>query len=399
MMRLLAAMIFTGVLALTAPARAIVFYDESERGLVLNGTARTLPVYLRRSYLLDPTQSPGDAQTTQGLRAELVAWRDEARIELAYGVSFLIGASDQPQDMTSSAASLLRLVDFRDALDEGPHYRIVHNLDRLNASFEAGDWDVVVGRQAILHGSGRVIPASDIFAPFSPTSVGSSARSGIDAFRAMHSVTKRLALEGILAGKFYDPSQALYLVRLTGLWDVIGISTFAGMTYGTPTLAVDTTQRLGHASWYAEALGRIVRQDARVRATVGMEYEFPFQLRAALEGHFNSAGHTSPLRYIEAVDSPTYRLGETFLLARYYVALQLAYEATFRLHGRLSVIQNFADGSAMLLPSVSYDFAPNTRVALGATLGLGKGPLPDGRPTTEFGLIPDVYYGEVTLSF
>ncbi len=313
--------------------------------------------------------------------------------------------------------SLLRVADVQREIASGARFRLEHDLDRLNVLFMTGLADIRVGRQAVSHGSARILPSTDIFSPFSPASLDTEFKQGLDAVRVTVPLGEASELEAIAVGHRDTLAEGTYLGRFRHSFPGLDVSTYAGTSYRAPTAAVDVSGDLFDATFYGEVFYRRWSREAydratpdpplgeglpmvqnAWRATVGGHYYFAAGLSTILELHYNGEGAASPRDYLLAALAPGWQQGEVFLLGRYYAALGLEYELSELVSVGLSTLANLRDPSFLLMPSAAWSTSDNTSLGVGAIVGMGS-PMEGGTPSSEFGLYPYTAYGDARWYF
>ena len=73
-----------------------------------------------------------------------------------------------------------RWADLTWQIEDGDRHSSFHRIDRLALQWQAGDWGLTLGRQAVSWGSGIVFQPMDPFNPFSPTVVDRDYKAGDD---------------------------------------------------------------------------------------------------------------------------------------------------------------------------------------------------------------------------
>jgi hypothetical protein len=417
------------VLALAGSAeRAEALYDVSgETGSLHVGLSTKLfPVYTRTyETVLAPAENVWTAIGSVRLSAD-GALGELVRYDLAYHLfptvtdtsSTSPGATGLQGGLVEPVPSPLRLWDIPRELTSSAHFTLAQNLDRLSLAVQAGPVEARVGRQAISHGSARILTSTDIFAPFSPASLDTEYKQGLDAVRVTWPLGERSELEGYAVFHSDDLTRGIYVLRARHSFTGFDVSVFGGSSYGAPTLALDASGDLGGSTLYGEALYRYytpqnVRSQAApsplpgidatprehvVRATAGVHHYFESGLTVIGEAHFNGAGESDPADYLLAALGPEWQAGELFLLGRYYGALSLAYQLSDLVSVGLSNIVNVRDPSALVGPSLTWDSGDDTQVSVGALLGAGE--RPSGIvPASEFGLYPYSVYADLRAYF
>ncbi|HLP62222.1 MAG TPA: hypothetical protein VK186_25500, partial [Candidatus Deferrimicrobium sp.] len=95
---------------------------------------------------------------------------------------------DESIFITPSSPSTYRLEDFSSRLyprsgEKVASFGVFHNLDRLLLTIKTGVADILIGRQPIAWGSGRMFNPTDVVAPFAFNELDKEERVGVDAVR------------------------------------------------------------------------------------------------------------------------------------------------------------------------------------------------------------------------
>jgi hypothetical protein len=382
--------------------------------------------------LLPPAQRLGDGWISTPALGAVV---NRLRLTMAYApspaVSFSLAYDFAPriQDrrlwdgayaLSGMAPPDYRFDDLRGRLYPGPDrkpesFGIMQNLDRCMATFKLPAADIIVGRQPIAWGSGRLVNPTDVLAPFSFNELDKEERRGVDAIRVRVPLGEMDELDvGAVAGDGFAPANNAFYVR----GKVHGFKTdIAGLAMafrGHLLLGLDLARSIGGAgSWLEAAVvvpGTFRRsgsggEKSYVRATAGLDYTFRGGTYGFIEYHFNSAGGADPDAYPGRIGTTAYADGATYLLGRHYLDLGATWQATPLLPVTGLVIVNLTDGSFVLAPSADYNVAEDIDLAMGAYLGVGRRPetaavsLPSGRFRSEFGSYPGMVYASFRVYF
>ncbi|MCB9546535.1 MAG: hypothetical protein H6706_11870 [Myxococcales bacterium] len=386
--------------ALAGPAAAQVEWAG-------DATAGTLITHARSYTLVVVTPGVDGAPTTdeallvQRLRPTLSLQAGDAlAAEVAWDVVPLIGTATAGAAFALAPENPLRIKDFDATLHAGTGWRLQHALDRLVVRYTTPWLEVRAGRQAIGHGSARLFPATDVFAPASPAAIDTEFKRGVDALRVTLPLGESQEVEAFAVVDGERPADGVYLGRwratLTG-WDA---SVLAGMTAAAPTVALDASGDVGGAGWYGEGLLRVDGDGALGRATVGLDTQLTPGLRLLGELHYNGSGELDPADYLRALTGDALARGETFLLGPAYLGVAAFYELTPTVALQGSWLQSLTDGSALAAPALSWDFAADVALSLGGLVPVG--PRPEGgfvpRLQSEFGSYPYLVYTDVRLA-
>jgi hypothetical protein len=348
-------------------------------------------------------------------------WDDFVGLEIAYDVIPMFRTSSGAASLSEFAVNtthVLRLVDMDPELVGGGtgKWELRHNLDRLNIRIGQPGLEVQIGRQAINHGSARMFPSTDLFAPFGPGTIDSEFKMGVDAIRftgtigEYHEVEVYVVANELSLEDGVEPDNWMYLARWRGTFpELFDVSVFGGLTYKRPTLGVDvSTQWLG-AAIFGEASARLKVDEAQstaLRATLGVDYYWEIGLQTLLELHYSSPGSST----IGAnISNPSFEhgIGEVSLLSNWYVGTSASY--TWRLYSfGAGAIVNLQDASTMFTLNVLYDLTENMVIGVGALLPLGAAPqltsslsegMVDLQFSSEFGMYPMLGYLDVRVAF
>lgn len=322
------------------------------------------------------------------LRPLVTMWTD-AHIGLEYEVSCLTYSSSVPMDVRL-AQPRGQVVDLTWTIAEGDHVTAVHFIDRLYLRQGFGFGDLIVGRQRIALGTGRVWNPTDLFNPINPTTFAKLEKDGVDA-----------ALARFHLGSFTDltlvvnPERGWDTVNVGGRFRTnfaeFDVSLMSGVFRKRLVVGCDCAGNLFDAGVRAEAIVSRAPQDPSdryVKLIAGADYQFTPELYALVEYHFNGEGKTDPLQY----DLIGLAMGEVLNLGRNYLALQGSYLVHPLVTTSLSVIANLDDRSSYVGGVVSYSASDEISVSLGGQLFLGQ-------TFDEYWYYPDALYAKADLFF
>ncbi len=420
------------LLLAVSDAHALVHAETDELTLDVSGSAKLFPL----STVTPPSLLNEREMDTVGfgsLRSNGLLQIESLSLEAAYHVFPVVGegvgttadirAPGLSGGLVSPITSRLRVVDFDRELVSERDFVLLQNFDRLLLTvLGPGGSELRVGRQAINHGSARILTATDIFSPFSPATLDSEFKQGLDAVRLTvpFGELTEVELYAVLADRNLDHSlqKGVYVARVRHTFpELVDVSMYAGTSYASPTVALDVSGDLGGATVYGEALLRWWDSDAvdalssvsgdlplaasdspTVRATLGGQYFFPFDLDVIVELHWNGAGESAREQYLSTLLTPDYAVGEIYLLGRAHVATAWSYLLTDLSRLSLSTITSVVDGSTLLTPAYYWDAAENASLSAGAILGLGRR-VDTSFVADEFGYYPYVFFVDARYYF
>lgn len=275
-----------------------------------------------------------------------------------------------------------RLVDFDGVFAESRTMRLVHDLDRLALKLSLPGADVVLGRQVLGWGSGRIWNPTDLLSPFAPTALDKEVRRGVDALRVSVPLgstglfdalwlPQRGADQGFVLraqanflGYDFSLSTAKYVSDL-----VLGAD-FSGDA-GPLGVHGEAAWTMNLSGWSGDGLGV---EEEFLRAVGGVEWRPLDSLVLLAEYHFNGHGAAEPDDYAARALSERVASGEVFGVGRHYLGLVSSWAASDLLTLQATVLLNLLDPSAMLMPVLEWSAAQNALVRLGAFVPVGANP-------------------------
>lgn len=320
----------------------------------------------------------------------------------------------------SIKAATYRVVDFRNPIvpdedDPAGSFGLYHNLDRLNVTFKTGLGDLIIGRQPVAWGSGKLINPTDVIAPFSFYELDKEERLGVDAVRFRLSLSALSEVDaGYVFGKSFRFDQSAFFLRSRVHVLKTDVAFLLEGFQEDFLLGLDVARSVGGSGVWVEAA--YVFPDALNhlgpkppdygRLTAGIDRSLTSKLYGFLEYHFNGAGSGDPARYVQLFTEPAYTRGTVYLMGRHYLSLGATYQAGPLIPVTGLVIWNATDGSFSLSPQAEFNISQNIYVGAGAYVGLGRSPLtpllgalvpPVLR--SEFGSYPDFAYVSFRVYF
>ncbi len=400
------------VVTVASSAEAAVPLVEGETfQLHFGGYASSFNMYSRLGYELDPAVPDQTATGAALLRAEWRAQLGEdctldVHNRLFYsssssgidgGTGFGLGSTIAPQ----------RSLQLESVIVDDSGIRLAHDLDRLALSYFSPVGDFTLGRQAITWGVSNIFVVSDVWTQFSPFELDTSQKRGVDALRFLSYPTEGLELDMVVVDRGgLDEGDAS---NLSG-----GIK--AGMTFGSgdyylsAAKSYDNLLALAGTNYDLETLTARLEaalpyriDDSKLelpRATAGVDY-LTETFSISGEYHFNGPGTADQDEYADALlldPDPEVQRGERYFIGQHYAGLMSMYSPWTEVRLTGVVISNLLDPSALVAPSISYDFSASVSGTVGAYLGFGKKPSFDlGPPPTldipsEFGLVGQSYF-------
>lgn len=156
-------------------------------------------------------------------------------------------------------------------------------LDRLALNWASPVGDLSAGRQAWGHGSARVFPVTDLVRPFSPASVDTEFKQGVDMVRWSRPISESFELEAL--GLRDDGLGGLGRVRI--VVPMADVSVVGGLLSDDPVAGAAFAGDLLGAGWYVEGLYRA----GDTAQTAGASYMLPGRVTVTAEALHNDGAY------------------------------------------------------------------------------------------------------------
>jgi hypothetical protein len=307
-----------------------------------------------------------------------VAWQLAA--SLASDPAFAGGAMPGGSPLGSAALARRRLVDFDGELIGSGTLRLRHDLDRLSLKLSRPGIDLVVGRQVLGWGSGRLWNPTDLLSPFAPTDIDKEVRKGVDAVR----VSVPLGTTGLLDALWLPQQRAAdHGGVLRAQVNVLGydLSLSAAKYVSDLVFGADFSGDAGPLGVHGEAAwtlavagwgdGPLKVEERFVRAVAGLEWRPLEKLVLMGEYYFNGFGAADARDYAAELRSDRVARGEVFGAGRHYLGLVSSWLASDLVTLTTTALVNLGDPSAMLVPVLEWSVEQSVLVRAGAFIPFG----------------------------
>lgn len=312
------------------------------------------------------------------------------------------------------------LVDAEGSITSGSRADWRHLLYRGYVALETERVDVVVGRQRIAWGVGRLWNPIDRFNAIPPLAVQADQSQGVD------SIDVRWSFDGFnFAEAVYAPGggtdEARYALRLHGVVHDTDVSLMGGVFEKAPTVGVDFSRNLADAVLSVEAVYTHPEQkvwkldwpepdepDDFWQVVVSVDYNFDLAdgIYALVEHLYNGnatgfgKGKPGTLYPLFERDGPLVKRGSSALFgssrvvtaADHQTALSLAGDLTSELRLEFLTIYDWNGQSAAFVPSARYAPPGALDVSVGIQTFTGPRRSQYGSAGTLFYLLADVYF-------
>jgi hypothetical protein len=279
-----------------------------------------------------------------------------------------------------------------------------HELDRLNVRFSLPAADLLIGRQAISWGVGRIWNPADLFVAFSPVAVDREFKVGVDAASLKVPLGAFSQVEVVYAAfhaDFRDHAVAMRLQRSVRGFDLgmMGGKFFSDCVLG-PFVdgEIQGMGVRGEFTFTYDTSHTGPERRSFVRGVTSVDYRFANGLYALLEYYFYGFGEEDPEAYPRLFNSARVARGEVFNFGRHYLGTTLQYEPHPLVTTSLASLWNLLDQSWLIGPLLLVSLSNEADLRAGAYFPIGPS-LVGPRVQSEFGLYPQVYYLELRLYF
>jgi hypothetical protein len=284
----------------------------------------------------------------------------------------------------------------------------VGRTDRLRVKVAGDGFDLTVGRQPVSFGSGAFFTPLDLVNPFTPATIDTEYKPGVDAVRLdlYRGVGAQLTAVASWAGPPVGDREPASIRDLAGA--VAGTASIGGtdatalvgLIRGDLVVGGGFEGAIGPVRVYGDAaltLPEPEGEDPFVRAVVGANHQVTDRLMVAGELYVQTLGTSDPAALLSALQGPRYARGELWLAGVAYGGLAASFEITPLVRGSLGGFVNLTDPSLLVAPSLAWSVADDAEVIAGAFAGIGQRPSTPALPPgfgirSEFGLYPAVAF-------
>lgn len=287
---------------------------------------------------------------------------------------------------TSVRAPQRRLLDFEPLLASQDGFALQHNLDQLSATFHAPAVTVVVGRQVVSWGTGRLWNPTDLFSPFAPTDVDREVRRGADAVRVSVPLSELSELELIWLPQLHLVDQGAVVRGRTNVFDNSDVSVTVAKYVADVVVGGDFVADVGLFGVYGEGAFTLPVDDALAGEGVGGAVDASF-VRAVVgascrpndvwtlvgEYHFNGFGTDDDDEILQKMRDPRVVRGEVFGVGRHYAGIVSAFALDDPLTLATTTLVNLTDPGLDVIVALEWSIAQQVllRAAVNAPFGSG----------------------------
>ncbi|AFN74902.1 hypothetical protein MROS_1668 [Melioribacter roseus P3M-2] len=307
------------------------------------------------------------------------------RFNLEYEISAYY-AGNVSSSLNEPAKTNRQLVDLIWKPVSEDHYNVIHFIDRLyfRYGFEFGN--IIVGRQRISWGAGRIWNPVDLFNPLNPITFYKLEKDGADAISALFYMGDFTDLNLV-----FNPSEKIgesnFGFRFRTNYGEYDFSLIGGRFDNRKVIGADFAGNLFDAGVRGEGIYSY-RDSGYLKFILGADYQFSPKLYGLVEYHYNGEGKTDKENY------DLFRLlkGEIINLSRHYLAVMTSYQIHPLTTISLTTIRNFNDNSGYIMTNGVYSASDNMSISLGALITYGDF-------LSEFGYYPKALFLQADYYF
>jgi len=381
--------------------------DAGELPVSLHGDLKAFAVVsfpYEHDLLDDEIYGQSITDTRLRLRVDLPG---QWRIEGHHAVSVLVGETTGfGATSTGVATSAPQTVNLDWEVDGGV---LRGRTDRLYVQGELGPVTVAFGRQPVSFGTGLAFTPLDLVSPFSPATIDTEYKPGVDALRVSayggvsfhQELVAAWAGECVLAEGCEPEVEDLVLASWTRVTlGVTDLALFLGEVRADEVFGVSIASGVGPVGLHGDASFTLPAdpetEDPFVRAVVGADTQLTSTTSVGAEVYVQTLGATDPADYLAVALDDRHRRGELWALGRTYAALSAGQEIVPTLQSSLALLANLEDPSLLVVPGLAWSAAENVDVSGGAWIGVGE--RPDGHDVqSEFGILPVSLYLRIAV--
>jgi hypothetical protein len=322
------------------------------------------------------------------VRPRVALWSN-AGLTLEYELSSLYHSTPAPVGAAQEESNR-QIVPLRWSVIDESRHNLIHYIDRLHFDQTFGDWDLVVGRQRIAWGTGRVWNPTDLFNPLNPTNYGKIEKDGVDAAVVRFHPGSFTGISVVLNPQ-HDWETMNAGLRYRTNFSEFDVSVMGGVFDDRVVLGGDFAGNFLNAGVRGEGIVSAASDQLDsgfTKLILGIDYQFTSKLYGLLEYHFNGEGTTVVDRY----DITRLAKGLIVNVGKNYWTAQVSYLVHPLVNTLFSYTRNLDDKSLFLGIGISYSAADEAGVTIG-------GQLFSGETMSEYGRYPNSLYVKAEFFF
>jgi hypothetical protein len=331
-----------------------------------------LPIHQRenataaRLFNIDPNQTLD--LTRARLRPTVFLW-DGGTFALEHEVTALYHNTSLSGFLTTTTLRR-QLLDLRWNPVSEQHFRASHFVDRLYFRQNFKSASLIVGRQRIAWGTGRIWNPTDLFNPINPASFERIEKDGADAVSFKYYLASFTDLEVV-----YNPED--HFKRWNGAFRFrtnfkeCDVSVLGGFFDKRLVTGGDFAGNFFDAGLRGEGIYWFDENDLNnsfVKFILGLDYQFTSRLYGLIEYQYNGEGRTDRNKY----EFSRLFSEEILNLSRNYLFVNAMYQIHPLVSATIGINLNLNDGSGFVVPQFTYSASSDVDLSLGCLVACGK---------------------------
>ncbi len=297
-----------------------------------------------------------------------VNFNRDTRISLEYEIISLYQNAQTLFDNFQQQVSR-QTFDWRWNLANEQRFTAIHFIDRLYFRHDFYIGNLVIGRQRVAWGTGRIWNPTDLFNPINPASFQKIEKDGADLITTQFYFGRLTDLEIV-----YNPQEKLADnnagFRFRSNFKPYDFAMMGGYFDQRIVLGGDFAGNLLTAGFRGEGIISANKNDLNrnfVKFIVGLDFQFTSKLYTLIEYQFNGEGSTDPREY----DLFALLDGDIINLSKNYIYFQSNYQLHPLLNTSFAYNANLNDGSGFFFVNAQYSVTENFYLSFGGQLFYG----------------------------
>lgn len=302
------------------------------------------------------------------LRPEVYLWSG-ARFNAEYEADILYSKQNL-FSFLNPVSTNRQILNLRWNLYDKNNFSVSHYFDRLYFRQGFRNGNIIIGRQRIAWGVGRVWSPIDLFNPINPANYSKIEKDGADAVSFTYSFGNFTDLNLV-----YNPQDKLKSsnagFRFRTNFDEYDLAVVGGQFDNRFVAGGDFAGNFFDAGIRGEgiiSMDKYNLNDNFVRFIFGMDNQFTSKLYGMFEYQFNGEGSSNKYSYdlLGLLD------GRIINLSRNYLFISGSFQVTPLFTATVAENANLNDGSGFFNLSGSYSLSDNSTLNMGALLSYGR---------------------------
>ena len=293
------------------------------------------------------------------------------------------------------------LTKISDSSDSAELWQLEQNLDRALLRCQSGNWEYILGRQAVTFGGTSVSP-TDVFAPVFFKALDQEFRPGVDALRIIGGLGETNEIEaGVLTGENADSAKNGVYIRSHFLLGITDLTPLLAGFQKNKLLGLTLQTEYRQLGFVFDGAVIIQRKSAQQTSTempdkwtawtLGLNLQWNEYFFTMLDFHHNPMGTTEPSEYLNNATSVIYQEYPLSLLGQDYLLPSLVFQLSPLWSLSSSVISNINDGSFINTSLLEWSITEDSLLSGSLILASGKQSALSTEKQSEFGDTPNSF--------